>query len=126
MSVAQLGKPALPVGLHSPGYVADSDSQARDEFFPHFKAQRDRIGAGWRGSMSRTDFDREVEHGSVYVGSPETVAAKIAAVAKLFRLSRFNLKYSAGTLPHENLMRCIELYGSRVIPLVHENLADVD
>jgi probable LLM family oxidoreductase len=127
-ALAELGKPALPIGLHSPGYVADTDAQARDELFPHFKALRDRIGAerGWRGAMSRADFDREVEHGSLYVGSPETVARKIAATAKVFRLARFNLKYSAGTLPHEQLMHCIELYGSHVIRLVHENLERVD
>ena len=100
--------------------------QARDELFPHFKALRDRIGAerGWRGAMSRADFEREVEHGSLYVGAPDTVARKIAATARKFRLARFNLKYSAGTLPHEKLMRCIELYGSHVIRLVREKLAD--
>ena len=127
-ALEQLGKPALPIGLHSPGYVADTDAQARDELFPHFKALRDRIGAerGWRGAMSRADFEREVEHGSLYVGAPDTVARKIAATAKKFRLARFNLKYSAGTLPHEKLMRCIELYGSHVIRLVREKLADVD
>ena len=123
-SLEQLGKPALPIGLHSPGYVADTDEQARDGLFPDYKRMRDRIGAerGWRGAMSRADFDREADHGSLYVGSPETVARKIAAAAKMFELSRFNLKYSAGMLPHEKLMRCIELYGGRVIALVREML----
>jgi probable LLM family oxidoreductase len=121
----QIGKPALPVGLHSPGYVADTDEQARDELFPDYKRMRDRIGAerGWRGSMTRADFDREAEQGSLYVGSPETVARRIAATAKMFQLSRFNMKYSAGMLPHEKLMRCIELYGRQVIPLVRDSLS---
>jgi probable LLM family oxidoreductase len=121
-ALAQLGKPALPVGLHSPGYVAATDEQARDELFPDYKAMRDRIGAerGWRGSMTRADFDREVEHGALYVGSPDTVARKIVATARLFELARFNLKYSAGHLPHENLLRCIELYGTEVAPRVRE------
>jgi probable LLM family oxidoreductase len=124
-ALAQFGKPDLPIGLHSPGYVADTDEQARAELFPDYKSMRDRIGAerGWRGTMTRADFDREAEHGSLYVGSPETVARRIAATAKRFGLARFNLKYSAGMLGHEKLMRCIELYGTRVIPLVRELLS---
>src|ERR1700736_587071 len=84
---------------------------------------RDRIGAerGWP-PMQPSEFDQEVDRGSLYVGSPETVAAKIAATAKALGPSRFDLKYSAGALPHEKLMRCIELYGSKVIPLVREML----
>ena len=77
---------------------------------------------GWRGEMTRADFDTEAERGSLYVGSPETVARRIAATAKLFGLSRFNWKCSAGLLAHDKLMRCIELYGTRVIPLVRELL----
>lgn len=120
----QLGKPQLPIGLHSPGYVADTDEQARAELYPPYKAIRDRIGAerGRNRSMARADFDREAEQGSLYVGSPETVAQRIAATTKLLGLSRFNLKYSAGSLSHEKLMRCIELYGTRVIPRVRELL----
>jgi alkanesulfonate monooxygenase SsuD/methylene tetrahydromethanopterin reductase-like flavin-dependent oxidoreductase (luciferase family) len=82
---------------------------------------RDKIGAerGWP-PMSRADFEREIEHGSLYVGSPETVARKIVGTVKAFNLSRFTMKYSAGPLPHEKAMRCIELYGRRVMPLVRE------
>ena len=72
---------------------------------------------------NRADFDREVEHGSLYVGSPETVARKIAATAKALGIARFDMKYSAGTLSHEKIMRCIELYGEKVIPMVREMLA---
>jgi alkanesulfonate monooxygenase SsuD/methylene tetrahydromethanopterin reductase-like flavin-dependent oxidoreductase (luciferase family) len=124
LPLAKLGKPELPIGLHSPGYVAETDERARDELFPDYKRMRDRIGAerGWPREMTREDFDHEIEHGSLYVGSPATVARKIAATAKLFKLQRFNLKYSAGLLPHEYLMRCIELYGSAVAPLVEEQL----
>jgi alkanesulfonate monooxygenase SsuD/methylene tetrahydromethanopterin reductase-like flavin-dependent oxidoreductase (luciferase family) len=57
----------------------------------------------------------------LYVGSPETVARKIAATVKALRLSRFQLKYSAGPLAHEKLMRSIELYGSEVTPLVRKS-----
>ena len=85
---------------------------------------RDRIGAerGWPPT-SRAEFEQEIAHGSLYVGSPETVARKIAATAHALGITRFDMKYSAGTLPHQTLMRCIELYGKRVIPRVRELLA---
>jgi len=121
---AQLGKPVKPIGVHSPGYVADTDDQAREELLPDYKRMRDRIGAerGWP-PMSKDEFVREAELGSLYVGSPETVATKIAATVKALGVSRFDMKYSAGGLSHDKLMRCIELYGTRVMPLVREMLA---
>jgi probable LLM family oxidoreductase len=120
----ELGKPVQPIGVHSPGYVADTDEQAREELWPDYKQVRDRIGAerGWP-PMTRAEFDREADSGSLYVGSPETVARKIAATAKALGISRFDMKYSAGSLGHEKLMRSVELYGSRVIPLVRDRLA---
>jgi probable LLM family oxidoreductase len=121
---AQLGKPVQPIGVHSPGFVADSDEQAREELWPDYKQMRDRIGAerGWP-PMGRQEFDREADSGALFVGAPETVARKIAATAKALGISRFDLKYSAGHLSHEKLMRSIELYGRRVIPLAREMLA---
>jgi probable LLM family oxidoreductase len=121
---AQLGKPAREIGVHSPGYVADSDQQAREELYPDYKCMRDRIGGerGWP-PMAPEEFTREIEHGSLYVGAPETVARKIAATAKALAISRFDLKYSAGALSHDKLMRCVELYGRKVVPLVRELLA---
>jgi probable LLM family oxidoreductase len=123
-TLAELGKPMLPVGVHSPGHVADSDEQAREELWPAFKIMRDRIGAerGW-GPITRAEFDMEAERGSLYCGSPQTVARKIASTASSLGISRFNMKYGAGPLAHEKLMRCIELYGTKVIPLVREILA---
>ena len=120
----ELGRPVQPIGVHSPGYVADTDEQAREELWPDYKAMRDRIGAerGWP-PMGRAEFDAEADHGSLYVGSPETVARKIAATVKALGVQRFQMKYSAGALPHDKLMRAIELYGERVIPLVRELLA---
>jgi probable LLM family oxidoreductase len=121
---AQLGRPVLPIGVHSPGYVAETDQQAREELWPDYKVMHDRIGKerGWP-PMERKEFDREADLGSLYVGSPETVARKIAATAKALGLSRFDMKYSAGALRHDRLMRCIELYGSKVIPLVRDMLS---
>jgi probable LLM family oxidoreductase len=123
-ALAELGKPVQPIGVHSPGYVAESDAQAREEFWPPYKQMRDRIGAerGWP-PMGRAEFDREADGGALFVGAPETVARKIAATAKALGLARFDLKYSAGQLAHEKLMRCIELYGRKVIPQAREMLA---
>ena len=120
----KLGKPAQPVGVHCHGYVAATDAQARDELFPDYKRMRDRIGSerGWP-PMQRADFEREAERGALHVGSPETVARRIAATAKALGVARFDMKYSAGTLAHDKMMRCIELYGRKVIPLVRDMLA---
>jgi probable LLM family oxidoreductase len=120
---AQLGKPARAIAVHSPGHVADTNEQAREEFWPAYKGMHDRIGAerGWP-PIERASFLQEVEHGSLYVGAPETVARKIAATAKALGIVRFDLKYSAGTLVHDKLMSSIALYGGKVIPLVRELL----
>jgi alkanesulfonate monooxygenase SsuD/methylene tetrahydromethanopterin reductase-like flavin-dependent oxidoreductase (luciferase family) len=120
---AQLGKPVLPIAVHSPGYIADTDEEAREDYWLGYKAMHDKIGAerGWP-PMERASFNQEVEHGALHVGAPQTVANKIAKTAKALGIVRFDLKYSAGTLPHDKLMRCIELYGTKVMPLVRELL----
>ncbi|HET9983942.1 MAG TPA: LLM class flavin-dependent oxidoreductase [Longimicrobiales bacterium] len=124
-ALAQRGAPRLPVGVHSPGYVAESDARARAEFWPPYREMRDRIGAERRWPpITPAEFEREIEAGSLYVGSPETVARKIAATARALGLARFDLKYSAGPLAHDLLLRCIELYGGDVVPRVHELLAE--
>jgi probable LLM family oxidoreductase len=122
-ALQKLGQPERPIGAHSPGHVAETDEQAREDLWPHYKRMHDQIGAerGWP-PMQRAGFDREADQGSLYVGSPETVARKIAATARALGLSRFDLKYSSGPLPHEKLMRSVELYGSKVIPMVREML----
>jgi probable LLM family oxidoreductase len=123
-SLDAAGAQQLPVAVHSPGYVAETDKEAIEEFWPHMKMTRDRIGAerGW-GPMTRESYDREAsEHGSLYIGSPETVARKIARTVSALGVARFDMKYSDGRLPHENLVRCIELYGSKVAPMVRELL----
>ena len=93
----------------------------RRSLFADYKRMRDKIGSerGWP-PMTPGDFEREIEHGSLYVGSPETVARKIVATAKALGVDRFDLKYSAGPLSHDQMMRSIELYGRRVIPMVRE------
>ena len=81
-----------------------------------------RIGGerGWPPA-TRAQFEREAgPHGALCVGSPETVASKIVQTARILGLSRFNLKYSAGTLPHATLMTSIELIGTEVAPRVRD------
>src|SRR5690242_13292157 len=123
-TLKELGKPELPVGVHSHGFVGETDAQAKEDLFADYKRMRDKIGAerGWP-PMTGADFGREIEHGSLYVGSPETVARKIAATVKALGVSRFDMKYSAGPLSHEKMLRSIELYGRQVIPLVRDMLA---
>ena len=123
-ALRELGKSMQPIGVHSHGYVSDTDEQARAELWPDYKQMRDRIGAerGWP-PMARAEFDREAAQGSLYVGAPETVARRIATTMKALDVTRFDMKYSAGHLSHEKIMRCIELYGSKVIPLVRDMLA---
>ncbi len=124
---AQFGRPVQPVGIHSHGYVADTDAQAREEFWPHYKASRDRIGAerGWPPT-TKAAFEQEVDGGALHLGSPETVARRIATTIKDLGAVRFDMKYSVGTLPHDKLMRCIELYGTKVMPRAREMLDDAD
>jgi alkanesulfonate monooxygenase SsuD/methylene tetrahydromethanopterin reductase-like flavin-dependent oxidoreductase (luciferase family) len=119
----RLGRPMQAIGVHSAGYVANTDAQACEEFWPHYKRMRDRIGAerGWP-PIERTKFEAEVERGSLYVGSPDTVAHKIAMTVKDLGIERFDLRYSVGPLPNEKLLRSIELYGTEVIPLVRDIL----
>jgi probable LLM family oxidoreductase len=121
----QLGTGPAPIGIHSPGHIADTDEQAKDELWPHYLAMVSRIGRerGW-APPTRERFELDAgPDGAVYVGSPETVARKIAATAATLGADRFDLKYSNGTLPHESLLRSIELYGTKVAPMVRELLA---
>jgi probable LLM family oxidoreductase len=123
-TLTQLGKPMLPIGVHSPGHVAATDEQAKDEVWPHYAAMMNRIGRerGWP-PRGRDDFEREVgPHGALYVGAAETVAAKIVTTVKTLGVSRFDLKYSSGTLPHASMMKSIELYGTQVVPMVRRQV----
>ena len=123
-ALAQFGKPPLPMGVHSPGFVAETDRAARDIFWPHYRAMHAAIGAerGWP-PLARAAYEHEIESGSLYVGAPDTVARKIARTAGLLDIARFQLKYSAGTLPHADMMRGIELYATEVAPRVRALLA---
>jgi len=120
----KFGQPDLPVGVHSPGHVADTDEQAREDFWPRYLQVITHV-AKTRGFAipTKESFMSEVgPRGALYVGSPETVAQKVAANLTALGASRFDLKYGMGGLSHEALMRNIELYGTQVIPRVRELL----
>ncbi len=124
-TLGEFGHGPLPIGVHSPGHVADTDDRALDDLWPHWKPMRDRIGAerGWPPA-SRAEFDHAAgPDGALHVGSPETVARKIASTVEVLAASRFDMKYSAGTLSHETMMHSIELYGTEVAPRVRELLS---
>ena len=121
---AQMGGAMLPMGVHSPGHVAATDAEAKDRYFPAYATMHDLIGRsrGWP-RFTKAAFEAEIAHGSLYVGSPETVAQKIATTVKALGVSRFTLKYSAGPQDPAHLLDAIELYGTKVAPRVRELLA---
>jgi probable LLM family oxidoreductase len=120
----KFGTTAHPVGMHSPGFVADTDEEAKELFWPRYKVMRDRIGAtrGWP-PLRREEFEADIEHGSLYLGSPETVARRIAGAVRALGVGRFDLIYSVGSQPAGARSRAVELYGSKVIPMVRDILA---
>jgi probable LLM family oxidoreductase len=120
----QLDKPVQPIGVHSPGHIAKTDEAAIEEMWPHYEASFGRIGQerGW-APMTKEHYLNEVHNGALFVGSPETVARKIARVVGALGIQRFDLKYSTGPMAHETLMESIEMYGTQVIPMVRDILA---
>jgi alkanesulfonate monooxygenase SsuD/methylene tetrahydromethanopterin reductase-like flavin-dependent oxidoreductase (luciferase family) len=124
-ALTEFGRDPLPIAVHSPGFVAPTDKEAADILWPHTRRLMNRIGRerGWP-PMSRDRFEADITDGAQHVGSPETVARKITRTIRTLGIQRFDLKYSAGTLPHEQMMRSIELYATEVVPRVRELLAE--
>jgi probable LLM family oxidoreductase len=123
-ATVELGKTPQLVGMHSPGFVADTDEEAQEIYFPRYKEMYDRIG--WmrgRPPVRRSEFDREVETGSLYVGSPDTVARKIAATVTAVGLDRFDLLYTVSSLSTTARMHGVELFGAEVAPRVRTLLS---
>ena len=122
----QLGREPGPVGLHSIGHIATTDAEAVDTFWPVY---RDRMAtmARERGfnSPDRTHYLAEVEHGALFVGSPETVARKILAAAETLGLSRFDMKYDTYGTSVPDRAQTVELLGTAVRPLLEDARAPV-
>jgi probable LLM family oxidoreductase len=124
-AMKEFGHELLPISIHSPGHISDSDEQAIEELWPHYEAMFGRIGRerGW-GPTSKAHFINEVRHGSFYVGTSETVAKKMAYAISSVGVQRFDFKYANGPMPHSQLMKSIELYATKVVPMVKEILAE--
>ena len=124
-ALEEFKKPRLTISIHSPGHLSDDDQSAIEEQWPHYLAMFGRIGRerGW-GPTTKEHYLNEVRYGSLYVGSPETVARKIAYAISSVGADRFDFKYSNGPMPHSKLMKSIELYATKVVPRVKELLAE--
>jgi probable LLM family oxidoreductase len=118
------GHPSLPLGINSHVFVGDTSQKAGDDFFPYYAAMMNRIGKerGW-APISRDDFEamRSLK-GSLVVGSPQEVIDKILFEYELFKNTRFLAQMSVGTVPHDKVLRSIELVGTTVAPEVRKEL----
>lgn len=115
----------LTVASHSHGFIADTTDEAVEKFFPPAQAVMNMLGCerGW-GHYSRATFDaaRSLE-GALYVGDVDTVAQKIIYLRKEVGITRFMLHTPLGTMPHNEVMRAIELLGKEVAPIVRKEIA---
>ena len=120
-AAAQAGhEPQPQLSINSHGYVAETSQAAGDEFFPPYAAMMNRIGKerGWTG-LARQDFDAlRTKRGALVVGSPDEVVEKILFQHELFGHQRFMAQMSVGSLPHAQVMRSIELFGTEVASAV--------
>lgn len=121
-SLAEAGNPVdTPLSLNVHGFIADDAEEAAELAYPPFAATMNRIGAerGWPPT-SRAHFDHEIKHGALFLGNPEQVAEKIVRQHATFGHDRTLIQLSVGTIPHAQMMRAIELLGTRVAPLVRD------
>jgi probable LLM family oxidoreductase len=119
------GHGRLPLSINSHAYVADTSQQAAEEFFPSYAEMMNAIGRerGWSG-IRRPDFDAlRTRRGALVVGSPQEVIEKILFQYEIFGHDRFLGQISVGTMPHDKVMRAIELLGTEVAPVVREEVA---
>ena len=116
---------ALPVSINSHGFIADSSAQAREDAWPPYALMMGRIGRerGWP-PPTRERFEAERSpRGALLVGDPQEVIDKILFEHELFGNQRFLMQMSVGTMPHEKVMRSIELLGTVVAPAVRRAVA---
>jgi probable LLM family oxidoreductase len=122
-ALEQYGQPALPVGQHAIGLVAETDDEARETFWPAWRRVTEKMAEerGWR-EATEDSFLHEITHGALMVGSPQTVANRIAESVRVLGLSRFDLKPDVAGLSFEARERSIRLLGTQVAPLVRERV----
>jgi probable LLM family oxidoreductase len=124
-AAAEAGHGRLPLSINSHGFVADDAREAADAYFPALKSMMDRIGRerGW-SPLTRAGYDAMLDtRGALLVGSPEQVAEKILFQHEIFHHDRFMIQFTVGAMPHDQVMRSIELFGTEVAPLVRTELA---
>jgi probable LLM family oxidoreductase len=124
-ALAKFGQPVRPVGVHSPGHVAATDEQAIEEFWPHYARAFAEVAKvrGFR-PPTKENFLRDVgPGGALYVGAPETVATKVTETLRALDANRFDLKYGMPGISQDKVMTNIELFGSKVAPLVRDMMA---
>ncbi|MGO4570635.1 LLM class flavin-dependent oxidoreductase [Microvirga sp. 2TAF3] len=115
----------LPVSINSHGYVADTSQQAADEFFPPYADVMTKLGReqGWPPT-TRQQFDMlRSPRGALAVGSPQEVIEKILFQHEIFGHQRYLMQMSVGTMPHDGIMHPIELFGTKVAPVVRKEIA---
>ncbi|GGI08544.1 LLM class flavin-dependent oxidoreductase [Egicoccus halophilus] len=124
-AVTEAGHAALPVSINGHGFLADTSQRASDLAWPPTELMMNRIGRerGWP-PQRRVDFEAQTQLSGAYVvGSPQQVAEKILWQHRLFAHDRFLLQLTVGTMPHADVLRAIELYGTEVAPIVRRELA---
>lgn len=112
----------LKIGINSHLYVADTSQQAADEYFPFYAEVMSRIGRerGWPPTTRQHYDAMRSPSGSLMVGSPQEIIDKILFEHNLFKHDRFLAQIDVGALPHDKLMRSIELLGTRVAPEIRK------
>ncbi len=125
LAAARAGHEGLPVGINSLGYVADTSQQAAREYEQPFTLMMNRIGRerGWAPLTHQQFESLRALHGALVVGSPQQVAEKILFQHGIFGHQRFLLQISAGTMPHDQVLRAIELFAGEVAPIVRAEVA---
>ena len=124
-AAAEAGHEPPRLSINSHGYIAESRQQALDESFPYVSAAMNKIGLerGWP-PMSRADYDAAASlRGANFVGTPEDVVQKILFQHEIFGHDRFMIQFTIGGIPHEGILRSIELLGREVAPAVRERIA---
>jgi alkanesulfonate monooxygenase SsuD/methylene tetrahydromethanopterin reductase-like flavin-dependent oxidoreductase (luciferase family) len=123
---ANMPADTLAVGINVHGFIADTSEAAIETFYPSYADVMTRIGRerGWP-PLSRAQFDASTgPEGHLFIGSPDQVAAKIVALHRLFNLDRFLMHLTVGSMPHDAVMRAIELFGAKVAPAVQAAVAE--
>lgn len=124
-AAAQFGHSEPPLSINSHGFIAEDSQQASDIAYPPFAMLMNRIGQerGWP-PMTREQFEASRGlRGANFVGSPQEVIEKILLQHELFGHQRFLLQFSVGSIPHDKMMRSIELFGTKVAPVVRRETA---